>query len=151
MNTLFDSLDTKPEQTTPDKKGFIFSDGGSRGNPGPSASGSVLYDEDKNVLDKTSFYCGIQTNNYAEYMGAIIGLKMALENNITDVTMTLDSKLLVEQLNGNWKVKNANIKPLFEQTKNLLDQFQSTKVKHTLRAGNAIADRLVNQELDRRR
>ena len=74
---------------------------------------------------------------------------MCIDQGITDLTVTLDSKLIVEQMNGNWKVKNANIKPLFERTKNLTEKIKSVSIVHTLREGNKVADKLVNDELDR--
>lgn len=149
MSTLFDTLSPSEKTNSVKKIGFLFCDGGSRGNPGPAAGAAVLYDENKNVIADTSVYFDHQTNNYAEYQGLIEGLKIAFKNKITDLTVTLDSKLLVEQMNGNWKVKNMNIKPLWIEACSLRDQIPKVIIKHVLRAGNKRADSLVNQELDK--
>lgn len=153
MNTLFDSIEKPQSKTDPTeknaKKGFLFCDGGSRGNPGPAAGAAVLYDQKKEIIGTDTHFSSHQTNNYAEYMGVIIGLELALKHNITDLVVTLDSKLIVEQMNGNWKVKNANLKPLYVQAKDLAGQFLKITFTHTLREGNKVADQLVNDTMDR--
>ncbi len=131
------------------KKGFMMSDGGSRGNPGIAGAGAVLYGEDKTEIDRDGVFCGIQTNNFAEYEGMICGLNVALKNNITDLEVYMDSKLIVEQMNGNWKVKNANIKPLFERAKNIVEQFNKISYHHVRREKNTVADSIANEVMDR--
>jgi len=147
---LFSQLET-PTSDKPEKHGMMYSDGGSRGNPGPAASGSVLYDENKKTIARDGFYCGTQTNNYAEYMGVIRGCELALKHDITHLKVYLDSNLAVEQLSGNWKVKNANIKPLFEKAHALKEQFVQISYHHVRREYNKVADGIVNDVLDSNR
>lgn len=134
----------------PHKKGFLFSDGGARGNPGIAGAGAVLYNEEKQIIWKGSKFCGETTNNVAEYMGLIIGLEKALELEITDLTVFMDSNLIVEQMNGNWKVKNIGLKPLFEKAKALAEKIPEILFQHIPREKNKIADRLANEAMDRR-
>lgn len=145
---LFTSVEKTNDK--PAKKGILYSDGGSRGNPGRSAGGAVLYDENKKELDRQGTYYGIQTNNYAEYKGLIDGLNLAIKHDITDLDIYLDSNLIVEQMNGNWKIKNMNIKPLWEKAKSLCESFQSVSFTHVLRHKNKVADSIVNQVLDKK-
>lgn len=133
----------------PTSKGFMMSDGGSRGNPGIAGAGAVLYGEDKKELARDGIFCGVQTNNFAEYQGMICGLNLALKNNITDLAVYMDSKLIVEQMNGNWKVKNANIKPLFEKSKRIAEQFEKISYCHVRREKNTVADSIANEVMDR--
>ncbi len=145
---LFADID--PEfAVKPTKKGFMMSDGGSRGNPGIAGAGAVLYGEDKKELDRDGVFCGVQTNNFAEYEGMICGLNVALRNDITDLEVFMDSKLIVEQMNGNWKVKNANIKPLFERAKNIAEGFEKISYSHIRREKNTVADAIANEVMDR--
>lgn len=146
MNNLFSNIESKDE--IPRKKGFIFTDGGSRGNPGISGCGAILYNENKKEIATDKLFCGVQTNNFAEYQGLIIGLKLALENKITDLIVFMDSKLIVEQMNGNFKVKNVGLKPLFEKAKNICENFSKISFQHVLRAKNKRADQLANQAMD---
>ena len=126
----------------------IFTDGGSRNNPGPSATGIVIKDEKGKTIANYGEYLGEQTNNYAEYMAIISALKKAKEMGGTELECIADSKLVVEQLNGNWKVKERTLQKLFVQAYNLLQQFKKVKIKHTLRANNKEADAEVNKVLD---
>jgi ribonuclease HI len=146
MNTLFSNLDQKSK--IPRKKGFLFTDGGSRGNPGIAGCGAVLYDDKRKEIAVDKKFCGIQTNNFAEYQGLIIGLELALKNEITDLVVFMDSKLIVEQMSGNYKVKNVGLKPLFEQAKNICENFAGISFKHIPREKNKVADMLANQAMD---
>lgn len=139
----------KEKESTEDKKGFLCCDGGSRGNPGPSAGGCVLYDEEKKEIARGGSYYGIQTNNFAEYRGMIEGLLLAQKNNISHLKVFLDSKLIVEQMSGRWKVKNANIKPLYQEACEVLKGFKKVDFMHILREKNKIADGIVNEVLDK--
>lgn len=125
----------------------IKTDGGSRGNPGPSAYGFVFTDGEKIVLRGKGFL-GNQTNNYAEYQGVIEGMKKALDLDHQDVLVMTDSKLVVEQLNGRWAVKSRNLQPLFKQAKGLIRRFSFFRILHIPRHLNIDADRLVNKALD---
>lgn len=128
----------------------IYCDGGSRGNPGPAAYGFVIYSSAGNILEKCGNYLGVTTNNQAEYQGVISALKVAHSRYPSEpIELTLDSLLIVNQLKGLYRVKHPAIIPLFQEAKVLLSKFPSWKVSHTLRSGNALADSLVNQALDR--
>ncbi|OIO19202.1 MAG: ribonuclease H [Candidatus Magasanikbacteria bacterium CG_4_9_14_0_2_um_filter_41_10] len=127
---------------------FLHTDGGSRNNPGPSASGIVIKDDTGKILAAYGEYLGIQTNNFAEYSAVISALTKAKELGATEIVLIADSKLVVEQLNRRWKVKHPNIQPLFLKCWNLMQQFKKVTIKHTLRAGNKEADAEVNKVLD---
>ena len=129
----------------------IFSDGGSRNNPGPSATGVVIKDEKGQTISSYGEYLGKQTNNYAEYMATISGLKKALELGATEVECIVDSKLVCEQLKRNWKVKEPTLQKLFVEAYNLMQKFKHANIKHILRAGNKEADAEVNKILDAQR
>jgi ribonuclease HI len=127
---------------------IIYTDGGSRNNPGPAATGIVIKDVTGATLAAYGEYLGTQTNNYAEYMAIISGLKKARELGATEVECVADSKLVVEQLNGNWKVREPNLQKLFVQAWNEMQKFKKIKISHTLRAGNKEADAEVNKILN---
>lgn len=129
----------------------MFSDGGSRGNPGPAAYGYVIYDDAGNVLEKCGNYLGETTNNQAEYQGLIAGVKWVAENHPqAKLEITMDSLLIVNQIKGIYKVKHPAMKPLYMETKKYLSQLAGFTISHTLRGGNKVADELVNQALDSR-
>lgn len=129
----------------------IYTDGGSRGNPGPSASGAVLYSEDGEVIGSASLYLGITTNNQAEYTAIIIGLEEAKAMGAETIELFMDSELAVKQLKGEYKVKNPEIAKRFLEVKNLIVQFDHVKIKHVRRELNKAADALVNKVLDERK
>lgn len=126
----------------------IYTDGGSRGNPGPAAGGFVLTDKNNNRLQAKAFFLGKTTNNVAEYTGFVKALEAAKATGATDVTVFSDSELLVRQVNGEYKVKSQQLRPLFERAMKLLGGFAKWKVQHITRNKNKEADRLVNQALD---
>lgn len=134
-----------------DVKITIFADGGSRGNPGPAASGAVLTDESGDVLREVGTFLGVATNNVAEWTGLITGLEAALELGATDVTVRMDSELVVKQLSGAYRVKHPNLIPLHAKAKTLLRKFARTDIAHVPRKANAAADAVVNQTLDAQR
>lgn len=125
----------------------IYSDGGSRGNPGPSAAAFVIIDSDI-VVGQGGEYLGITTNNQAEYQGVRLGLERALELNIDHIEFRIDSMLVVNQLNGLYKIKNRELWPINERVQELLSQFDSVIFKHVPRELNTMADALVNKFLD---
>ncbi|MDP2693207.1 MAG: ribonuclease HI family protein [bacterium] len=129
----------------------IYADGGARGNPGPAAAGIVIKDEKGNNIASYGEYLGEQTNNYAEYSATISGLKKAFELGASEVECILDSKLVVEQLNGNWKVKEPTLQKLFVVAWNAKQKFKKIKIRHTERANNKEADAEVNKVLDSRK
>ncbi len=128
----------------------IYTDGASRGNPGKSALGAVAFNEDKEKIFELSEYLGISTNNFAEYSAVIYALKKALELGLSgeDIRILADSKLMVEQASGNWKVKHPNIKSLHTELMNLSSLFKSVTFKHIPRELNEEADALANVALD---
>lgn len=127
----------------------IFTDGGSRGNPGPSGAGGVIFNQLGEVVAEISEYLGIQTNNYAEYQGLILTLQRAIELGIDEVSVFMDSKLIVEQINGKWKVKSVTLRPLYNTVVGLLPNFKKITFKHIYRHLNKHADGLVNKILDK--
>lgn len=126
----------------------IYTDGGSRGNPGPAATGVVIKNEQGETISAYGEFLNEQTNNYAEYAAIISGLKKAHELEADEVDCISDSKLVVEQLNGNWKVKEPTIQKLFVQAWNEMQKFKKVTLSHTLREGNKEADAEVNKILD---
>jgi ribonuclease HI len=129
---------------------ILHTDGGSRGNPGPSGIGFAITGEGGQELAAGGAYIGTMTNNQAEYRALIWGLENAYALGIAELSVVADSELMVKQLNGQYKVKNAGIKPLWSRAQALRGQFSRTTFTHTLRAGNKRADALVNQALDTR-
>jgi len=132
-------------------KATMFADGGSRGNPGPAASGAVLFDEGGAVLREVGTYLGVATNNVAEWTGLVTGLEAALELGVDDLAVRLDSELVVKQISGAYRVKNEGLIPLHAKAKVLLRKFARVDVRHVPRKQNAAADALVNQVLDAHR
>lgn len=130
------------------KKLNIYSDGGSRGNPGPAATGVYITDAQDNKIVSFGNYLGETTNNVAEYTAIIEGLQKALELGATHVDCYADSKLLVEQLNRNWKVKDIKMQKLFVIAYNLLQKFEKYTITHVRRELNKQADAEVNIVLD---
>jgi len=125
----------------------LYTDGGSRGNPGPAAIGYLIF-EDESLLDFGAGFVGQQTNNYAEYSALIEGLTLAKKHKIKKIECFLDSELIVKQLNGEYKVKNENIKPLFKKVESLRKNFDGLSFIHVKREFNKHADKLVNIVLD---
>lgn len=129
-------------------KALLFADGGSRGNPGPAASGAVLYSEDGTVLAEIGEYLGIATNNVAEWRALLAGLARARELGIDEIEIRLDSELVVRQITGAYRVKHADLIPLHAKAKSLLRTFKTVGIRHVPRKENAAADAVVNQYLD---
>jgi ribonuclease HI len=136
---------------------IIRTDGAARGNPGPASAGAVLIDasrpdarDPKAPADATiSDYLGIQTNNVAEYTGVVRALDLARELGAREVALILDSKLIVEQLAGRWRVKDAKLIPLWEAARSTLRSFDRWSAIHAPRAQNSAADALANEAIDR--
>ncbi len=127
---------------------ILHTDGASRGNPGPAACGVVLTDAHGKVIYKIGRTLGEMTNNEAEYRALLAGLDIALAYHAADLEIRLDSELLVAQLNGDYKIRAANLKPLYQQAKKKLGRLPHVRVVHVPRAENALADSLANQALD---
>ncbi len=126
----------------------IHVDGGSRGNPGPAAAAAVLSTPDGDVVDEAHEFLGVATNNVAEYRGVLLGLARAKELGATEVEVVNDSELVARQINGQYKVKHPDMKPLFLEAKTALSGFEKWSIRNVPRAKNADADALVNQALD---
>jgi ribonuclease HI len=128
---------------------IIHTDGGARGNPGPAGLGVYITDEAGKVLMEHSRYLGETTNNQAEYMAIIDALEHAKELGADEVDMYMDSELAVKQLNGEYRVRNAGLAPLFLRIHNLRIGFRRVRFSHVRRERNKDADRLVNEAIDR--
>ena len=126
----------------------LWTDGGSRGNPGLSAAGIVLDLEDGTLLEKGWFLGTHLTNNEAEYLALILGLQLAWGHGATDITSELDSKLVEMQVAGEWDCKSPNLVPLLHKVDKLLERFDTWEMWHIPRADNARADALANQAMD---
>lgn len=127
----------------------IFSDGGSRGNPGDAASAYAVY-ENKTLIQSDAKYLGKTTNNVAEYNGVILALEYIVENKTKEeIKFCMDSELVVKQLNGLYKVKNKDLIELSRKVKKIIyDNNLIINFVHVPRAQNAFADKLVNEKLD---
>ncbi len=140
-----------PPQKTAENEGGevkLFTDGGSRGNPGKSAYAFLICKMDNSVVEKFGSYIGIATNNQAEYQGLLEGLKRLLALGYKKVRVYLDSELVVKQLNGLYKIKNPDLLPLYQSVKQQQQAFTSISFVHVPRALNKIADLEVNRILD---
>lgn len=126
----------------------LFADGGSRGNPGPSASGFVVKDNNDQVLDTWNKYLGITTNNQAEYHALVAGLEWCKQHHIQEVDVYLDSLLAINQMKGVYKVKNRDLWTLYETAKRLQGTFRRISFTHVPRELNKLADAEVNRALD---
>ena len=129
-------------------KGYLYTDGGARGNPGPAAAGAVIKDENSKIIEMKGKYLGVSTNNVAEYSALILGLEIAKTHNITELDCFLDSELIVNQLKGMYKVKNEGLKELFAKVKLLESSFDKITYAHIKRDLNKDADAVVNKVLD---
>lgn len=126
----------------------IYSDGGSRGNPGPSAAGFVVLDSRQEVIAEGGEYLGITTNNQAEYQGVRLGLEKAMELGYKKVDFKLDSMLVVNQMKGLYKIKNRDLWPINERIRMLMTHFDRVTFTHVNRQFNQLADGMVNKTLD---
>jgi len=126
-----------------------FSDGGARGNPGPSGYGVVIQDETGRKVAALSEYLGHQTNNFAEYQGLIAALEYAVANGHKALKVISDSELLVRQIKGIYKVKNAALQDLHGRAKELIAKLDWFSIGHVLRGHNEEADRLANAAMDK--
>ena len=123
-------------------------DGGARGNPGPAAVGVVIRDAGGEVIADAAEPIGNATNNVAEYRALIRGIELAAQNGATELELYGDSELVVKQIRGEYKVKDAGLKPLHAEARAALSAFQTWSFAHVRREQNAEADALVNQALD---
>lgn len=131
-------------------KTIIYTDGGSRNNPGPSALGVVITDDKGKILKEYSHYLGEATNNQAEYEAVIFALQKARQLKIKELEIRIDSELIGKQLLGKYKIKDPDLQLLFIKAWNLRLDFKKFDIKIISREQNKKADKLVNQELDSR-
>jgi ribonuclease HI len=132
------------------KKLIIYTDGGSRGNPGPAAIGAVLNNEKGERVAEVSEYIGETTNNQAEYKAVVAAITKAKELGAEELEFFLDSELVVKQLNREYKVRDKDLAPLFMKIYNAMMGFKKVTFKHVRREFNVEADKLVNMALDRK-
>jgi len=126
----------------------IHIDGGARGNPGPAAAGVVIESDTGEKLYEAGLYLGKATNNVAEYRGLIAALTEAARLGADQVELFSDSELLVKQMAGEYRVKNAGLKPLYDEACQLRRQFSHCEIGHVRRADNTLADAMVNLAID---
>jgi len=139
----------EPHDNPPAHYLVAHSDGGARGNPGPAGYGVVIKDESGRTVAALSEYLGRQTNNFAEYQGLIAALEYALKHGPKALKLISDSELLVRQIKGIYKVKNATLQDLHARAKELIKQLDWFSIGHALRDHNQEADRLANEAMDR--
>ncbi|MHB1796567.1 MAG: ribonuclease HI family protein [Acidobacteriaceae bacterium] len=126
-----------------------YTDGGSRGNPGPSGYGVVILGEDGKVLGELSEFIGMHTNNVAEYSGLLAALEFALANGHPRLRVVSDSELMVKQIRGQYRVQSPDLRPLYEEAKRRIAKLEAFQIEHVLRGKNKKADELANQAMDR--
>jgi ribonuclease HI len=141
---LFEARETPPARYL-----VAHSDGGARGNPGPAGYGVVIQDESGRKVASLSEYLGHQTNNFAEYQGLIAALEYAIQHGPKALKLISDSELLVRQIKGIYKVKNATLQDLHARAKQLIAQLEWFSIGHALREHNQEADRLANEAMDK--
>jgi ribonuclease HI len=143
-----DQADETPTGAMLLEEAKLFTDGGSRGNPGDSACAFVICKMDDSVVEKSGYYMGVATNNQAEYLGQIKGLERCRDLGIDKVHLHSDSQLVVNQMNGVYKVKNQELAPLHQQLKDLADSFEEVTFSYVPRELNRTSDKEVNRILD---
>jgi ribonuclease HI len=138
------------------KKIVLHTDGGARGNPGPAGAGAVIFTEDGKTIKETSKYLGERTNNFAEYSAVVLGLEMIAKHfgkaqcKDLEVVVRMDSELICKQLNGEYRVKEETLFPLYIEVHNLqVSTFPHVRFEHVPRADNKHADRLANEAMDK--
>jgi len=126
-------------------------DGGARGNPGPAGYGVAIQDAAGRSVAELSEYLGHRTNNYAEYQGLLAALRYAAENQIKALKVISDSELMVRQMKGIYKVRNPDLRKLYDEAQQLVRRLEYFEIRHALREHNKTADRLANEAMDRGR
>jgi len=145
------TLGALPRLSTPAPESVrVYSDGAARGNPGFAGAGAVLVDPSGQVVDRLGKFLGTQTNNYAEYMGLLLGLRRARALGVREVEVYADSELMIRQLGGRYQVKSPTLKPLYDEAVRLLNDFSRVKLVHVPREMNKSADEMSNRAIDER-
>lgn len=143
-----DKIVINDDNITSNMNVIVYADGGSRGNPGPSACGFVIMDSEQKVIARGGEYLGITNNNQAEYQGVRLALEKAIELGLKKIDIRLDSMLVVNQMNGVYTIKNRELWPIHERIRNLVTQFERVTFRHVPRELNQLADGEVNKALD---
>ncbi|MEX2014599.1 MAG: reverse transcriptase-like protein [Candidatus Saccharimonadales bacterium] len=146
VDDFFDLKKTKKDFKLKEAK--LYTDGGSRGNPGPSALGYAIFNQNDKIIEKNSRYLGIATNNQAEYQALKEGLEASLILGVKKIDVFMDSLLVVNQLKGLYKVKNGDLIPVNQAVRRILTEFDSYSLTHIPREQNTVADSMVNECLD---
>ena len=128
----------------------LYTDGASRGNPGPAGAGALIVDREGTTVAEKAVYLGEATNNQAEYRALLIGLQEAVELAPARLTVRMDAELIVKQLNGEYRVRNRDLLPLYGRVRDLVQRFTEIRFVHVPREENTHADRLANQAIDNR-
>ncbi len=139
------------DKTKPQPHLLAHVDGGSRGNPGHAGYGVFIRDAEGKPVAQLSEYLGIKTNNYAEYSGLLAALRYARQHPCNAIEVVSDSELMVRQINGQYKVKNEGLKPLYQQAMAMIRELAWFKARHVRREFNKDADGLANDAMDRKR
>lgn len=140
----------EPTMPAPPARVRLYSDGAARGNPGLAGAGAILVEPSGQVVDRLGKFLGTQTNNYAEYMGLLLGLKRAQELRVREVEVFADSELMIRQLGGRYQVRSPSLRPLYEEALRLLNEFDRVKLVHVPREMNRAADEMSNRAIDER-
>ncbi|HEY4963311.1 MAG TPA: 4a-hydroxytetrahydrobiopterin dehydratase [Candidatus Saccharimonadales bacterium] len=144
-----DNVEIKPNDTKKRyKKLKLYADGGSRGNPGPSASGYVIFDEAEKIIVDRGVYLGVTTNNQAEYTALKLAIENCIELGALEVEVLMDSLLVVNQMKGIFKVKNRDLWPIHDAIKTMAETLKHVSYQHVPREYNKLADAAVNRALD---
>jgi ribonuclease HI len=146
--SLFSQRENDSRENPPEHYLVAHIDGGARGNPGPAGYGVVIQDQSRGKVAHLSEYLGRQTNNFAEYQGLIAALEYALQNGPKALKVISDSELLVRQIKGIYKVKNATLQDLHSRARELIAKLDWFSISHALREHNTEADRLANEAMD---
>jgi probable phosphoglycerate mutase len=135
----------------PPQTGWVTAhcDGGARGNPGPAGFGAVLQDDSGHILAELSEFLGHRTNNFAEYAGLLACLQWALDHHQPRLRVVSDSLLMVNQIQGKFKINSPDLKPLWTEARRRIAQLDGFQISHALRHKNKAADRLANEAMDR--
>jgi ribonuclease HI len=150
IDIIYKHQDTAPHRSndTNSHTLTVFADGGSRGNPGPSASGFIVLDRDDTVLIDNGTYIGISTNNQAEYTALQLALEECARLDAREVFVYMDSALVIGQMNGDFKISNGALKPIYDRIKEIAEGFNQIFYQHVPREFNKQAARAVNRSLD---
>lgn len=131
-----------------DESFILYTDAGSRGNPGPAAAAAILFNHKEILVDLNALYLGLVTNNVAEYEALLLGLKLAIKHHVQNLHIVMDSQLVVKQIKGEYKVKDFNLKQKHISALDLMKEFKTVDIQHVYREKNVSADKLVNIILD---